>query len=402
MEPWKTDRWWVSPLNFSPEVWDPFEPPPSVEFYDVTLREADECAGAILQVEDKVQIARALNAAGVQRIEVGLITPNSYNALEAILKAGFEHKVYAAGKLIDPDKLERAIGCGVRRITVGIRTSDLFIETILGKTRAGLLESARSTVGLAKDRGLYVNLFLADAPRSDLEFLEAIVREATTQWGVDAVTVVDTLGFTHPQAFGYLIGKARQWCRVPVEAHCHNDFGLGTATAISGYLAGASVLHVSVNGVGYRAGNPALEEVAASLQVLYGVDTGVRLESLSELSRLVADRSGLALAYNKPLVGLGAFAYEQWGDLRKWQASGLGPAGMPIDPAVVGNSPQFVLSKWSDPAMLDRKLSELGLEADGPTREILLRRAKEFVYAHQRPVENTDLGQLYESLTRKH
>lgn len=401
MEPWKTDRWWVSPLNFHPDLWQHFSPPPAVEFHDVTLREADECAGAILRVEDKIEIAHALDAAGVHRIEVGLITPDSHRALEAILQGGFEHKVYAAGQLVEPGNLERAIACGVRRITLGVRTSDLFIENFLGKTREGLIESARRAVAIGKEHGLYVNMFLADAPRADLGFLEHLVRQAAGEWGVDAVTVVDTLGFTHPHAFAYLIGKVRGWCTVPVEAHCHNDFGLGTATALAGYLAGASALHVSVNGIGYRAGNPPLEEVATALRVLYGVDTGLQLEHFTALCRMVAERSGLRLAYNKPLVGEGAFAYERWGDLLKWRDRGLLHAGMPIDPGSVGNTAEFVLSKWSDGAMLVRKLAELGLETDSSLLEQLLSRAKQLVYREGRALNEADLRELHAELAHR-
>jgi len=159
---------------------------------------------------------------------------------------------------------------------------------------------------------------------------------------------------------------------------------------LAAYEGGADALHCAVNAVGYRAGNAALEEVVMALEVLYGVKTGVRLELLPELSRLVEEITGLPNGYFKPVVGRGAFSYEQWGVTADLVAGGVRPYAFPYEPEVLGRSPRLVIGKWSDLAAVAQKLAEFGLTASPEQLQVILHRGQMAGVAHHRPLQDAE------------
>ena len=179
----------------------------------------------------------------------------------------------------------------------------------------------------------------------------------------------------------------------------HNDYGLGMATALAAWEAGATVIHCAVNGLGYRCGNPATEELALALRALYGVDTGIDIAKLNALSCLVQERSRLPVAYNKPLSGPGAFAYEQYAALAEVVDSGVPQANYPYVPECIGRRPLLVVSKWSDVAMVKRKLTELGRTIADAQAQQLLEKAKATAYQYKRPLTDEEIIALTEQLT---
>jgi isopropylmalate/homocitrate/citramalate synthase len=175
-----------------------------------------------------------------------------------------------------------------------------------------------------------------------------------------------------------------------VDVHCHNDFGLSTANVLAAYEAGATGLNVSVNGLGFRAGNAPLDEVVMALEVLYGVKTGVRLEDLPGLSRLVADITGLPVGYFKPVTGAGAFSTEQWTTGAAMERAGARAVVFPFEPEIVGRVPRVVVGKWSDAGAVGKKLGDFGLTASAEQVAAILQACQRAGVARHRPLQDDE------------
>jgi isopropylmalate/homocitrate/citramalate synthase len=182
----------------------------------------------------------------------------------------------------------------------------------------------------------------------------------------------------------------REWSGLEVDVHCHNDFGLSTANVLAAYEAGATGLNVAVNGLGYRAGNAALDEVAMALEVLYGVDTGIRLEMLPWLAKIVEEITGIPLDYFKPVTGKGAFSVEQWKTASAMEAAGVRPYAFPFEPELVGRTPRVVVGKWSDVGAVAKKLTDYGLTASPEAIGRILVECQRAGIAHHRPLTDDE------------
>jgi isopropylmalate/homocitrate/citramalate synthase len=176
-----------------------------------------------------------------------------------------------------------------------------------------------------------------------------------------------------------------------VDVHCHNDFGMSTANVLAAYDAGATGLNVCANGVGYRAGNAPLEEVAAALEILYGVDTGLRLELLPWLSDLVAEITKIPLGYFKPIVGAGAFSMERWTGGNILEGAGERRFAFAVEPEVVGRAPRVVVGKWSDAGAVEKTLADLGLTATPEQLQIILDECQRSGIALHRPLNDDEV-----------
>jgi methanogen homocitrate synthase len=303
---------------------------------------------------------------------------------------GLKAIIYGAGGFIKPSNMEIAIRCKVRYITLGVRTSDLQIKTFMDKPREAVLQQCLNAIDTAKEHDMLVNLFLADCPRADLGYLEEVVSKCV-ELDVDAITVVDSVGTATPQTIAFLVRKVKEWCDLPVEVHTHNDYGLGMATSLAGWEAGADVIHVAVNGLGYRCGNPATEEVALALEALYGVDSGINLDHLYGLSVLAQEASGQPVAFNKPLAGPGAFGFERYAQIQKAEEMQLPQAFYPYRPEAIGREVMIFLSKWSDAAMVKHKLTLLNREISDQDADQILRVVKDTAYQNKRPLSDLEI-----------
>ena len=383
MEPWEGPRWSVSPNNFDPEIAPPGRP---VQLHDVTLRDGEECADLAYTVEDKVRIAEALATLGVKRTELFLTVPGWYEAARAIAARRLPFDLYVTW---DGAKTPRVIELGVRHVMVWYRASDLHQRHIIGRSRAELLDEALAAVRAAKELGAYVNLFMPESTRATVEQLRETV-VAAEQAGADAFTLVDSLAICRPAAIRFLVSKLKSFTSKPIEVHCHNDYGLATACVLAAYEGGADALNCSVNAVGYRAGNAALDEVAMALEALYGVRTGIRLELLTWVSQLVSEITGIPIGYFKGVTGRGANAVEQWGASAKLEAAGLRKGAFAFEPEAVGRVPRVVVGKWSDAGAVEKRLDELGLEATAEQVAAILRRCMEMGVALKRPLRHEE------------
>jgi isopropylmalate/homocitrate/citramalate synthase len=381
--PWLTSHWAASQHNFDPAVAVPARP---VKLHDLTIRDGEECADLAFNTADKVRIAEALARLGIQRSEVFLTVPGWTEVIRALLSRNLEMDLWVTWQ---PGRVERALELGVRHVMVWYRIGEVFQEHVSKRSRQQLMDDMLSSVQAARKAGTTVNLFLPESTRASLEHITAAAQAAEKE-GASAVTIVDSQGVARPAAMTYLVRHLKQVTNLEVEVHCHNDFGLAVANVLGGYEGGADVLQVSVNGIGYRAGNASMESVIMALEVLYGVDTGLQLDRLPDLCRLVEEISGLPNGYFKPIVGEGAFRYEQWSATKAFEEGGARPYAFPFEPEVVGRTPELVIGKWSDSGAVIQKLADYGLTATPAQVDRILLRSQRTGVASHRPLSDQE------------
>ncbi|MCS6784469.1 MAG: hypothetical protein RMI43_04510 [Candidatus Caldarchaeum sp.] len=395
-EPWRSERHWVSPYNFVPEVFKQFNFPEKIEIYDVTLRDGEQAPGVVLRSDEKLEIAKALDELGVHRIEAGMpvVSKEDFNAVKMIASEGLRTRVFGFARLVKED-IDAAIEAGVSGIVtegpVGVPKLMQF-----GWKPEDVVEKAVTHVDYAKDHGLYTVFFGVDGTRADINFLKHIYSRVVEEAKPNSVAVVDTMGCASPEGFRYLVGEVVKTVRVPVEVHCHNDFGMGTAVSIAGLSAGASVVHVSVNGIGERAGNASLEEVALSLELLYGRKLGLNYEKLVEVSKLVEKLTGFRLAANKPVVGDRVFTRESGISVAGWIKYHLGSEA--FLPEMVGNRHDVLVGKKSGKHSLEWKLEKLGITASAEQVKALVEKVKEKSLEKKGPLTDEELLECLKSV----
>jgi homocitrate synthase NifV len=386
-QPWRKPHWYVSPHNFDLRT---NIPPRRVELHDITVRDGEECADVAFNVDDKVRIAEALAQAGIPRMELFLIVPGWLESVRAIMQRQLPLQLYVTWQ---PGRVEQTLELGVRHVMVWHRILEEHQQHVLRRSRAELVDETARQIEAARQAGCHVNLFINEASRAPLEHLREIVGVAQNA-GAAAVTVVDSFGVARPAAIALLVREVIAWSGLQVDVHCHNDFGLSTANVLAAYEAGATGLNVSVNGLGYRAGNAPLDEVVMALEVLYGVDTGVRRTALPELSRLVAEISGLPVGYFKPVSGPGAFSMEQWTTGAAMEATGTRPIAFPFEPEIIGRAPRVVVGKWSDAGAVVKKLADVGLQASADQVARILDACQREGVARHRPLRDEEFVTL--------
>ncbi len=364
---WKTDMWFVSPFNFVEEVRKDFKPPKTLVVHDVTMRDGEGQAGVIFTKSEKLRIARALERLGVDRVEVGIpsISMDDRDVLRALNAAKIKVKLVSWCRLnkVDVDVAADLDSWGV---TIELPASRQAAEKLYGGSLESFLEKAVEVGEHAKSRGLHVTFLCVDSSRSDLETLEKVIK--TVEGVADSIALSDTYGVLLPQAAFYLFKKLSEISSKPLEAHCHNDFGLAAANSLAAIAGGAQVVHVSVNGIGERAGNAPLAEVVLGAKLLLGVDVNLKLEELRNVSRVVEEASGVKVAPNKPVVGDNIFSVESaqaglW--YAKAKESGDYTLAFPFRWDLVGfPGVKTALSKKSGPVNVILKMQELNLPVD--------------------------------------
>ncbi|MCU0419326.1 MAG: 2-isopropylmalate synthase [Cyclobacteriaceae bacterium] len=345
-----------------------------VQIFDTTLRDGEQVPGCQLKTEDKVIIARELEALGVDVIEAGfpISSPGDFLSVVEISKAVKEPVVcgLTRAKKEDIDVAAEALHHAKRgRIHTGIGASDVHIKHKFRSSREQVLEQGVWAVKYAKAKGYEVEFYAEDAGRADLTFL-AQLTEAVIAAGADVVNIPDTTGYCLPHLYGkriqYLMENVKNIDRAILSVHCHNDLGLATANTVAGLIHGARQAEVTINGIGERAGNTSLEEVAMILKTHQdlGLYTDIKSERLYEVSLLVRDLMHMPVQPNKAIVGKNAFAHSsgihQDGFLKHAENYEI------INPADVGvSASSIVLTARSGRAALRHRLSLLGFQVSG-------------------------------------
>lgn len=390
--PWIGERWWVSPYNYLTPERASFSFPHKVSFHDVTLRDGEQTPGVVLRRDEKVEIARALDGLGVDRIEAGMpvISKEDEEAVRIIAREGLRASVFGFARMVRSDidaVIETEAGGIIIEGPVGVPKLKQFEWSYDAVTQKAL-----EHVDYAKDHGLYTVFFGVDGTRAELDFLLRLYKEVGRDSKADALAIVDTFGCSTPEGFSYLVSRVKKEVDKPLEVHCHNDFGLATACSIAGLRAGASVVHVSMNGIGERAGNASLEEVALSLELLYGVETGIRLERLMEVSAIVKEATGFMLPPNKPVVGSRVFTREAGISIAGWMKYHLGSEA--YLPELVGNRHGVLLGKKSGRHSVEWKLRELGIQVEPEKLDAIVEEVKKRGIEKKGPVTDSELREI--------
>src|SRR6266550_8179472 len=272
------------------EAWKNSKFQKNLKIHDVTLRDGEQQTAVVFRREEKVAIAKRLDAMGIHHIEAGMpaVSEQDKAAISDIANLGLKAEIFAFARCI-PQEIKVVKACGVKGVVVEIPASDHMIKNAYGWTFDRAIKSSIDTTLAAKEAGLYTVFFTIDATRTELNRFLDIVSQVATEGHMDALTMADTMGVCTPEAVHYAVGKVIDRLKKPVEIHCHQDFGLGVANTVAALAAGASVAHTTVTGLGERAGNVPMEDVVMSLLCLYGVDLGIRTEKFCELSRFVLD-----------------------------------------------------------------------------------------------------------------
>jgi isopropylmalate/homocitrate/citramalate synthase len=350
-------RLWIGDLNA--KALEP-QPRATIGLYDTTLRDGEQTVGVVLSPGDKLEIATALDRAGIDRIEAGFprVSEDDALAVELIVGANLDAEIWGFARAVQAD-IEALVKLGVRASVVESPVSDAKLQA-LGVSRETMLERIRSAVSFAAGEGIKVAFFGVDGSRADLEFLRAAYETAVAA-GAAEVVVVDTLGIATPEAAAFLVNDVVErldW-EVPVHWHGHNDFGLATAAAVAAVQAGATWVQGTVNGMGERAGNADLIEVALALEALYGIPTRLRLEQARELSALVQRLAGTPLPPWKPATGENLFTRESGAVAAQFHDP---PAIEPYASELVGAERGIVLGKKSGLDSIRIRVEELGLD----------------------------------------
>ncbi len=345
-----------------------------VQIFDTTLRDGEQVPGCQLKTEEKVIIARELEALGVDVIEAGfpISSPGDFLSVVEISKAVKDTTVCGLTRAKKDDidvAAEALIHARHGRIHTGIGSSDVHIRHKFKSTREQVLEQGVWAVKYAKEKGYEVEFYAEDAGRADLAFLAQMI-EAVIAAGADVVNIPDTTGYCLPSLYGkrikYLFENVSNIHKAVVSVHCHNDLGMATANTIEGIINGARQAEVTINGIGERAGNTSLEEVAMVLKTHkdLGLHTNIKSERIFELSHMVSEMMRMPVQPNKAIVGRNAFAHSsgihQDGFLKHAENYEI------INPADVGvPSSSIVLTARSGRAALKHRLELLGFRTEG-------------------------------------
>src|ERR1700751_1134380 len=302
-QPWKTDKWFVSPWNFANDVQAGLDFAKDIKVHDVTLRDGEQQSGVIFTKDDKIRIAEALAAAGVHRIEAGMpvVSPSDTAAIKEIVKRKLGPQIFAFSRCM-VDDVKRAVDCGVHGIVMEVPSSTHIIEYAYKWPLEKAIDLSIESTAYAHKNGLEVVFFPIDFSRADMKWVLDLIMRVANEGHMDALALVDTFGVLAPHAMQYLVREAKKRVNKRLEAHFHMDYGMGIANTIMALAEGVEVVHSTVLGLGERAGNVPLEETAMALLAIYGIDTGLKYDKFYGLAKLVQQLSGHAVATNRPIV----------------------------------------------------------------------------------------------------
>jgi isopropylmalate/homocitrate/citramalate synthase len=361
---------WVSKLNAHAAL----KRSTPVRFYDTTLRDGEQTVGVVLSPQQKLEIARQLDALGVSRIEAGFprVSPDDAEAIRLIQNAGLKTEVWGFARAVKAD-VDELLRLGTRHFIIETPTSDIKLSAY-GISRDEALRRATEAVAYAKKSGAYVLFFAVDGSRSDLEFLKKIYVE-TLAAGAAEIAVVDTIGACGPEAVEFLVREACSWvgAEIPVHFHGHNDFGMATACAIAAVRAGASWIQGTINGMGERAGNADIGEIALALRCLYDIPVDMDLKKVRVVSEVVRRAAGYEVDGWKPLVGENLFMRESGAVASQFH---IPEAIEPYSADLVAAERKIVLGKKSGLDSIDLKAKELGMTISPEKREMVLAAVK--------------------------
>lgn len=366
---------------------------------DTTLRDGEQTAGVVFSNQEKVRIARMLAEIGVHQLEVGVpvMGGNEKACIKKIVGLGLDCSLMGWNRANIED-IKHSLDCGLDAVAISISTSDIHIEHKLRSSREQVMESMVKATEFAKKHGVYISVNAEDASRTEFDYLVKFAL-AAREAGADRLRYCDTIGTLEPFRTFEVVSRLIEETGMDIEMHTHNDFGMGTATAIAGVKAGARFVGVTVNGLGERAGNAALEEVAMALKFIFNKDQDLKTQMFRELCEYVARASGRILPPGKPIVGDNMFRHE----------SGIHADGVMkfpgtyeiFSPDDVGLERQIVIGKHSGSKAIMLKFKEYGIELNEEEATDLLPMIRRATVEIKRALFDKELVYIYEDFMHK-
>jgi isopropylmalate/homocitrate/citramalate synthase len=363
---------WTSSLNQETSSWT--SSVPIVRFYDTTLRDGEQTVGVVFTPQQKIEIAKKLDQMGVGRIEAGFprVSPADAEAIRRIQRLGLRAEIWGFGRAAQAD-LDALVELGVTRTVLEIPASDIKLHAYGMEPEAARRKMSEG-VRYAVSHGIQVVFFPVDATRANMHYLRSLY-ESATEAGAQEAVIVDTIGACGPEATEYLVRQVREWLgkSVPLHYHGHNDFGLATSCAIAAVRGGATWIQGTINGMGERAGNADLGEVAMALHCLYGLRVEMNLDRIREVSAFVARAAAYEVDAWKPVVGRNLFVRESGAVASQFH---IPEAIEPFSADIVGARREIVLGKKSGLDSITWKANALGLHVAEEKRKEILERVK--------------------------
>ena len=403
--PWKTNDWFVSEWNYAPEVTKDFKFAKNIKIHDVTLRDGEQQTGIILSKDEKIRIAEGLAEAGVHRIEAGMpiVSPSDNDAIKEIVKRNLGPQIFSFARCMKED-VKRAVDTGVNGIVMEIPSSKHMLELAYRWPLEKAIETSIEATKFAHANGLEVVFFPIDFSRAEMQWALDLIEKVGREGHMDALALVDTFGVVSPHAMPYFVKQVQARINKRLEAHFHQDFGMGVANTIMALSLGVEVMHTTVLGIGERSGNAPMEDVVMALKTMYGVDCGIDTTKLTPLANLVQRLTGVLVPTNKAIVGSGLYQIES-GIIASWfkncgekNATEL----FPIRWSAVGQPPaEVVMGKGSGIDSVNAWLRDVGMQVSEEDAMKVLQAVKLHSLKNKKMLSHAEFRDLARSVLGK-
>lgn len=398
---------WVPPMNFASAFREKLDLRGPFYVYDVTLRDGEQTPGVAFTSDEKVMLAEELEALGVESIEAGLpMVAKDFKVIETLANRDLRVKVSCLVRAVRSD-IDSAADAGVDMMCVEHTVNPYTCKIAYALDQQELIDRNIDACQYAREKGVIVNWMGWDAFRQSREYIERVFRAVVEGGNPDRITIADTFGMSHPLVVFEFFREFRNWFPDKMlEFHCHNDYGLAVANALAAITGGANSVHTTINGIGERAGNIALEEFVVATQLGMGIDLGIELGRLRRISKLAQQFSRIPVAPNKPIVGSNLFNVDSGLIIHMFAAAekaGFPPLIMlPYLPQVVGRDDfRYVFGKGAGAAAIEKFLDDLGVQATDEQKKEILAKLKEESAIRKAFLEESEFRQLVGSVLNK-